>query len=229
MSTSGTTTFNLELIDLCEEAFERAGLELLTSYDFRTATRSLNIMMQEWQNKGVNLWTIEERSVTLVQGTEEYNLATDVVDVLEHVIRTNDGSSNQMDYPLTRVSMARYAAQPSKLTQGRPNIVWFDRQTTPRLVVYPVPDANTYKIYYWVARVIEDAGSDGSLNMDIPKRFIPAIVAGLAYYIAMKHPEVTDRVVGLKTDYDEQFKLATAEDREKVSTRLRPMRYDRGR
>lgn len=232
MATSGTSAFNLDIIDLCEEAFERAGIEMRTAYDLRTARRALDIMMLEWQNKGVNLWCTEEANFTTVQSQAEYSIDTDTIDVLEHVVRVNDGLSNQADYWLDRISLTRYAAITDKTTEGRPTMCWFDRQIAPKLVLYPVPDAATYKIYYWKARRIEDVGADGSNNMDIPERFIPAIVTGLAYQIGvrkrMEVPGITETLPFLKEDAMEQFTLATQEDREKVSLRIRPMRYDRG-
>lgn len=229
MATTGTTAFTLDIVDIAEEAFERAGLELRTGYDLRTARKSLNIMMLEWQNMGVNLWTTEEASFTTVQSQATYTIGADTIDVLEQVVRVNDGvEATQSDTMLDRISMTRYTAITNKVDEGKPTQMWFDRQLTPQMTLWPVPDSNTYKIYYWRVRRIEDVGTDGSNNMDIPERFIPAMVAGLAFYIAQKHPERADRVIPLKEAYDQQFALATAEDREKVSTRLVPMRYDRG-
>lgn len=227
MATSGTSAFNLDLIELIEEGYERAGLEMRSGLDLRTARRILNIMMIEWQNEGVNLWTTEEANFTTVQGTASYTLDTDTIDVLEHVLRINDGLSTQKDYVLDRISLTRWTAIPDKNTQGQPTQLWFDRQTTPKLVLYPVPDANSYKVVYWKARRIEDTGTDGTLNMDIPERFLPPIVDGLAMNLAMRHPERQDRIPVLTEKYMASWQRATEEDREKIAVRFRPTRYDR--
>lgn len=227
MTSSGTTAFNPTIVDIIEEAYERCGLEMHSATSIRTARRSLNIMMKEWANRGINLWTVEEVKVVTVQGTASYAVAAATVDVLEHVLRVNDGLSSQLDYTLDRISLTRYQAIPNKTMEGRPQQVYYDRQITGNLILWPVPDANSYKIVYQKIRAIEDAGFDGTLTMDIPDRFIPALTAGLAFYIAVKRPEAADRIEALKVFYDEQFAFCVAEDREKVPLRLKPMRYDR--
>jgi hypothetical protein len=225
MATSGTTSFNMDFPEIAEEAWERAGREMRSGYDLRTARRSMNLLTMEWANRGINLWTIKEAtSVALTKGTTQYTLASDVIDVIEQNIRTNDGvQATQNDLPLTRVSVSTYSGIPNKLTQGRPTQVWIDRGIgAPVVNVWPVPDKdNTYTLKYYYLKRIDDAG-EGAYDADMPFRFLPCLVAGLAYYIAMKTPELSDRVVMLKQIYDEQFQLAASEDRDKTSARFVP-------
>jgi len=234
MTTKGTSTFNLDLNELVEEAFERAGLELRTGYDLKTARRSLNLLTIEWANKGINLWCIEEGQIPLVTGQVTYDLPVDTIDLLDQVIRTNPGNqATQSDINISRISESTYATLPNKLAQGRPIQVWINRQsgaTTPdgisypQINIYPTPNApgDQYTFVYWRLRRIQDAGN-GVNTQDIPFRFLNAMVAGLAFYIAMKKPEVgTERLTILKGDYDEQFRLAADEDREKASIRFVP-------
>jgi len=230
VTTSGTTTFNLDLNNLIEEAFERCGAELRTGYDMRTARRSLNLLTIEWANKGINLWTIEEGSIAMVQGTETYNLPVDTIDLLDHVIRTGTGS-NQTDINITRISVDTYSTTPNKLAQGRPIQVWINRQSGateptgvnfPTINVWPTPDQSSYYTFvYWRLRRLQDAGN-GITTPDIPFRMLPAMVAGLAYYLSIKLPDALPRVPMLKAMYDESWQLAADEDREKASLRLAP-------
>ena len=223
MATSGTATFNMDFPEIAEEAWERAGREMRSGYDLRTARRSMNLLTIEWANRGINLWTIREATISLTKGTIEYGLSTNAIDALEVNLRTDDGvQAKQRDLPLTRTSASVYAGIPNKLTQGRPTQVWVDRQQSKPVVhVWPVPDKDTYKINYWYLIRIDDAG-EGAYEADMPFRFLPCLVAGLAYYIAMKTPELSDRVVMLKQIYDEQFSLAAGEDRDKTSARFVP-------
>lgn len=222
MTTSGTATFNLDLSELVEEAFERAGTELRTGYDLRTARRSLNLMFADWANRGLNMWTFEQGSIPLVQGTATYNLPSETVDLIEHVVRTGSGS-NQSDLTITRISISTYATIPNKTTQARPIQILVNRaQATPSVTIWPVPDiSDYYTLVYWRLRRIEDAGS-GVNTMDVPFRFIPAMVAGLAYYLALKIPEAAPRLQMLKAQYDEAWTLAEQEDREKAAVRFVP-------
>jgi len=225
MTTSGTTAFNMDLTEIVEEAFERAGGELRTGYDLRTASRSLNLMFSQWANKGLNMFTYEQGSIPLVAGTATYNLPADTVDLLEHVIRTGAGSaSTQADLTITRISVSTYATIPNKLTQARPIQVWIERLDTPRITVWPVPDdSQTYTFVYWRLRRIQDAGT-GVNTMDMPFRFYEAMTAGLAYHLALKLPNSMDRLPILKQQYDEAWDLASTEDREKAAARFVPRR-----
>ena len=235
MTTSGTATFNLDLNELVEEAFERCGAELRTGYDLRTARRSLNLLFADWANRGINLWTVEQGQIVLVPGQATYALPVDTVDLLEHVIRTQAGSvPNQADLTITRISVSTYATIPNKLTQGRPIQVWINRQSgattptgvnAPTINVWPTPDTSTtYTFVYWRMRRIQDAGAGGVHTQDIPFRFLNCLTAGLAYYLALKIPEAYNRLVDLKVMYDEAWELAAGEDREKAADRLVPRR-----
>lgn len=241
MTTSGTTSFNLDLSNLVEEAFERCGSELRTGYDLRTSRRSLNLLTAEWANRGVNLWTIEQGEIPLVQGQIAYNLPIDTVDLLEHVIRTGTGQ-NQSDLTITRISVSTYATIPNKNAQGRPIQVWVDRQSGatypaggqpegtdpvtgidyPQIYVWPAPEQSDYYTFvYWRMRRVQDGGN-GTSTQDIPFRFLNCMVAGLAYYLSMKI--APDRMVALKAQYDEQWKYAAEEDRDKSAVRFVPRR-----
>ncbi len=223
MATSGTAAFNLDLAEIVEEAFERCGAELRTGYDLKTARRSLNLMFADWANRGVNMWTFEQGSQVLTPGVATYPLPADTVDLLEHVIRTGAGSAaTQADLPITRISVSTYATIPNKLQQARPIQIWIERLDTPQFTVWPVPDnSQTYTLVYWRLRRIQDAGN-GVNTMDVPFRFINAMVAGLAYYLAMKIPGADARLQVLKQQYDEAWQLASEEDREKAAVRFVP-------
>tara|TARA_R110000824_G_scaffold242636_1_gene431296 strand:- start:1945 stop:2643 length:699 start_codon:yes stop_codon:yes gene_type:complete len=226
MATSGTATFNLDINEVCEEAFERAGTELRSGYDLKTARRSLNLMSLEWINRGINLWTIEEGSVTLATDDGAYTLPADTIDLLEHVVRTNSGTSNQSDFNLARISVTTYSQIPNKTSTGRPTQIYIDRQRdAPVVYLWPLP-SSTYNgdfLRYWRIRRIQDTGTLGSNNYDAPARFLPALTSGLAYYIAMKKPQLTDRLPVLKAIYEEQFELAASEDREKAPIAFVPL------
>lgn len=223
MPTSGTTAFNMDFTEIAEEAWERAGREMRSGYDLRTARRSMNLMTIEWQNRGINLWTVDEGTVSLVQGTAQYDLPADTIDLLEQVIRTGAGNATtQSDLTINRISVSTYASIPNKLSQGRPIQVWIERlRDQPRINVWPVPDSNDYVFKYYRMRRIEDAGA-GVETSDMNFRFLPCLVAGLAFHIAMKVPELAPRIGLLKEEYEAQFALAAGEDRDKTSLRLAP-------
>lgn len=300
MTTSGTASFNLDLTEIVEEAFERCGSELRTGYDLRTARRSLNLLFADWANRGVNMWTFEQGTIQLVQGQNTYALPDDTVDLLEHVIRTGANSStNQSDLTITRISVSTYATIPNKLQQARPIQVWIQRlnaQTSPTgytlpstinssvttielsstvglpangfilldaeliyygyisgntlyncaraqqnttaashssgtsvyikqvpaITVWPTPDnTQSYTFVYWRMRRTQDAGG-GVDVMDVPFRFIPCMVAGLAYYMSMKIPKALPRMEVLQAQYEAAWQLAAEEDREKAAIRFVP-------
>jgi hypothetical protein len=302
-TTTGTTVFNLDVNDLIEEAFERCGKELRSGYDFRTARRSLNLLTIEWANRGINLWTIEQGIITMNTGQATYALPVDTIDLLDTVIRQNNGTTNQIDINISRISESTYMTLPNKLTQGRPIQVWIDRQSgqsnpttvvttanvsatdttitvsdvtqlgssgfiqldneiitypnvntatnqllncfrgqagttaaahntgaivtvqnLPSVNVWPTPNApgNQYSFVYYRMRRIQDAGSGGFVQ-DMPFRFIPAMVSGLAYQLSTKLPDMDmNRIPMLKADYEQQFQLAADEDREKAPIRFVP-------
>ena len=225
MATSGTTTFDMDLNEYVEEAFERCGAELRTGYDLRTARRSMNLLFADWANRGVNLWTVEQGSQVLTPGTATYTLPADTVDLIEHVIRTGAGNvSTQTDLTITRISVSTYSSIPNKLQQARPIQIWINRQAAaPTFTVWPVPDnSQTYTLVYWRLRRIQDAGAGGTYTQDIPFRFLNALVAGLAYYLALKIPGAMERMQVLKQQYDEAWDLASSEDRDKSAVRFVP-------
>ena len=231
MTTSGSSAFDLTLNELIEEAFERCGAELRTGYDLRTARRSLNLLTIEWANRGVNLWTIEQGSIPLVQGQITYDLPADTIDLLEHVVRTQSGQG-QTDINISRISVDTYATIPNKNAQGRPIQVWINRQSgadypvtgvaNPQINVWPAPEQSDYYTFvYWRLRRIQDAGS-GVTTQDIPFRFLPVLVAGLAYHLSMKIPGAMERTAALKAMYEELWQQASDEDREKAPLRIAP-------
>lgn len=232
MTTSGTTSFNLDLNNLIEEAFERCGSELRTGYDMRTARRSLNLLTIEWANRGINLWTLDQGTIALVEDQIVYDLPIDTIDLLDHVVRTGTGQ-NQTDINITRISESTYLTIPNKNATGRPIQVWVNRQSGatypstgikyPQISVWPAPDQSSYYTFvYYRLRRIQDVGSAGSTTQDIPYRFLPAMVAGLAYYLSLKIPEAAPRIQMLKEDYEQQYQLAADEDRDKSAIRLAP-------
>jgi hypothetical protein len=300
MTTTGSTLFNMDFTEIAEEAWERAGREMRSGYDLRTARRSMNLMTIEWQSKGINMWTMEQGFINLTPGLSTYALPTDTIDLLEHVIRTGQNtSSTQADLTITRISVSTYATIPNKLQQARPIQVWIQRlsgevnptsstlvgainstdttivlssvanlagsgfirldaediyytyitgntlggvfrgqnNTTadshtsatpvfvpqlPAVTVWPTPDnSQAYQFVYWRLRRVQDAGA-GVETADMNFRFLPCLVAGLAYHIAIKVPELMPRIQMLKQMYDETFEIAAGEDREKAAVRFVP-------
>lgn len=214
MTTSGSRDFNIDVAEMIEEAYERCGLEVRTGYDARTARRSLNLMFAEWANRGLNLWTVTQASITLTQGTSTYTLESDVVDILEMVLR-RDGT----DYEMDRISRSDYFNFPNKTDQGRPSQFFFNRQISPVINLWQSPENSTDQIVYYYVRRLEDA--DSLVNTGgVPFRFYPCMVAGLAYYMAMKR--APDRLQVLKAVYDEEFQRASDEDRDRVPLKLQP-------
>ena len=214
MTTSSSTNFEIDVAEYIEEAFERCGLEARTGYDLKTAKRSMNIMLAEWANRGLNQWTIEQRTQTLTANDSDYSLETDVIDILSAVVRRST-----TDFSMTRISRDNYLAIPTKTTTGRPTQFFLDRQITPNLKIWPAPENSTDTIVYDALTRIQDA--DGVTNtMEIPFRFYPCLTAGLAYYIAMKR--APDRIQLLKSVYEEEFERAMGEDRDRSSFTVTP-------
>lgn len=214
MAISGSTDFELDVSDYIEEAFERCGLEVRTGYDLKTAKRSLNLMLAEWANRGLNSWTIAQRSQALTASDGEYDLGTDVIDILSLVLR-RDGT----DYSLERLSRTGYLTIPTKTTTGRPSQFFLDRQLTPNLKVWPIPENSTDVIYYDALTRMDDADTFTN-TMDVPFRLYPCLAAGLAYYIAMKR--APQRIQVLKAVYDEELQRAFEEDRDRASFNVEP-------
>ncbi|MGB1651933.1 MAG: hypothetical protein ACPHHR_10185 [Cycloclasticus sp.] len=214
MTTSGSKNFELDVAEYIEEAFERCGLEVRTGYDLRTAKRSLNLMLAEWANRGLNQWTIKQRTLSLTQGDGDYSLSNDVIDVLSVVVRRSD-----TDYALDRVSRDTFISIPNKTTQGRPSQFFLDRQNTPNLKLWPVPENATDTIIYDALTRMDDADTQTN-TMDMPFRFYPCLAAGLAYYMSLKR--APDRIQLLKAMYEEEFERAMAEDRDRSSFNIVP-------
>jgi len=231
VATSGAVSFSPDVGELVEEAYERAGLQMVSGYDLRTARRSIDLMLMEWANRGINLWCVSEDEITMVDGQGSYtaiNATPNVaVSILEAVLRTDDGDvNNQSDYDLARISRSTFMSIPSKLSKGRPTQIYVDRQQGEiKMNLWPVPNDATQKLVYTYIRRMEDSGPGGTYDPDVPDRFWPALVAGLAYNIALKKPEAGQRIQMLKQVYDEQFQYAAEEDREKSPFRLYPGGY----
>lgn len=302
-NTSGLSQFNLDLNELVEEAYERCGKELRSGYDLRTARRSLNLLCIEWANRGINLWTVEQGQLVMNTGQAIYPLPVDTIDLLDTVVRTNNGQgNNQIDINITRISESTYITIPNKNANGRPIQVYVNRQTgnvakiasavldgaisstdttitlvnasglptqgfinidnetigyqnivgnqilnawrgqngttaashltaaevftnnLPCINVWPTPNSpgDQYTFVYYRLRRMQDAGTGTSIE-DIPFRLVTAMVAGLAYNLSVKLPDVDpNRVMMLKSEYEQQWQLAADEDREKASVRFVP-------
>ncbi len=214
MAVSGSTDFELDVAEYIEEAFERCGLEARTGYDLKTAKRSLNLMLADWANRGLNQWTIKQRTQTVTSSDGEYDLGTDVIDVLSVVVRRSG-----TDYTMDRISRDEYLAIPTKTTTGRPTQFFLDRQITPNLKIWPLPDNSTDVLVYDSLTRINDA--DTQINtMDVPFRFYPCLAAGLAYYMALKR--APERIQLLKSVYEEEMRRAIDEDRDRASFQITP-------
>lgn len=222
MALSGTKSFELDVAEYIEEAFERCGIEIKTGYDQRTARRSLNLLLADWANRGLNQWTIEEEIIPLVAGVNEYVLSDSTIDVIEAVVRFANGvgTQNQADLTIDRISREYYLNIPNKLTQGRPVQYFVDRQITPKIKLWQTPDQVYYLVINKLVRM--DDASAGVNTLEIPFRFYPCLAAGLAYYISMK--KAPERTQMLKAMYDEEFIRAAAEDRDRASLNLTPGR-----
>ena len=214
MTLSGSTDFELDVADYVEEAFERCGLEARTGYDLKTARRSLNLMLADWANRGLNQWTIQQRTISLVKSDGEYSLDPDVVDILSVVVR-RDGT----DFSIDRISRDEFLSIPTKTTEGRPTQFFLDRQITPNLKIWPLPENSTDVLIYDSLTRINDADTAKN-TMEVPFRFYPCLAAGLAYYISLKR--APERVQMLKAVYEEEFRRAIDEDRDRASFQISP-------
>ena len=218
MALSGSTDFEPNVAEFIEEAFERCGLELRTGYDLKTARRSINLMLAEWANRGLNQWTIEQTTQTVTEGTSEYNLGTNAIDVLDVVCRRTVNST-QTDISMDRLSRSEYINIPNKTTKARPSQFFIDKQNNPVLKVWPAPE-NSTDILVFNKLVRMDDADKATNTMDMPFRFYPCFAAGLAYYIAVK--KAPDKVVMLKQIYDEEFDRAMSQDEDRASFRVAP-------
>lgn len=214
MTVSGSTDFELDVADYIEEAFERCGIEVRTGYDLKTAKRSMNLMFADWANRGLNQWTIQQRTITVTENDGEYDLGTDLIDILSLVVRRSN-----TDYSLDRISRDAYLNIPTKSSTGRPTQYFLDRQITPNLKVWPLPDNSTDTIIYDALTRLDDADSFTN-TVGVPFRFYPALASGLAYYISVK--KAPDRMQMLKAIYDEDMARAQEEDRDRSSFHIAP-------
>lgn len=223
MATSGSKSFELDVSEYIEEAFERCGLEVRTGYDLKTVKRSLNLLFADWANRGLNQWTITGSTTALAAGTGTYQLPVDTIDVLTPVVLRTGTGTNQSDVEIDRISRGDYTNIPNKNTVGRPVQVFIDRQIQPVLKVWPVPDAGTaYTLVYDRLVRIDDAAAYTN-TVQLPFRFYPCLAAGLAYYLALKR--APDRVQLLKAVYEEEFDRAASEDRDRASLIIGPGRH----
>ena len=218
MALSGSTNFEPNVTEFIEEAFERCGIELRTGYDLKTAKRSINIMLAEWANRGLNQWTIEQTTQTVTEGTNSYSLNSNVIDILDMVVRRTTNSVNT-DTNMSRISRSEYLNIPNKDTKARPNQFFFDKQTTPAIKIYPTPE-NSTDILVFNKLVRMDDADTATNTMDLPFRFYPCFAAGLAYYISIKR--APQRTAELKSIYEEEFRRAADQDEDRASFRIRP-------
>ena len=221
MAVSGSNDFELDVADYVEEAYERCGLEVRTGYDLRTATRSLNLLLADWANRGLNRWTMQQTSQAITAGTSNYNLGIDTIDILSAVIRTGSGTT-QTDISLSRISRDAYLSITNKNSTGKPTQFYVDRQINPIVKLWPTPDSvETYTLIF--DRLVSMDDADAATNsLDVPFRFYPCLAAGLAYYIALKR--APERVQILKAVYEEEFERAASEDRDRATLSLTPSR-----
>ena len=214
MTTSGSRDFDLDVAEIIEEAYERCGLEVRTGYDARTARRSLNLMFADWANRGLNLWTVQQATQALTSGTATYTFTSDYADLLEVVVRRSG-----TDFELSKMSRSEYLTIPNKDTTGRPSQYYYNRQISPQITLWPTPENSTDTLVYYYVQRIQDV--DALVNTtDAPFRFLPCMVAGLAYYTALK--KAPERVQLLKVVYEEEFQRAADEDEDRVPLKLQP-------
>ena len=226
MATSGTTTFDLSIEEIIQEAYERCGMSTTSGHSLRSARTSLNLLFAEWANRGIHLWKVSLNENQLVSGQAEYAVDGNVSDVLEAFISTTGAGANTVntqDVALSKIDRSAYAALPNKLALGQPSQYYVDRQEIPKIYLYQAPDLNTYTyLKYYVIKRIEDAGAYTN-DADIVFRFLPCMVAGLAYYLAMKNAPTL--VQQNKLIYEDQLKRALDEDGQRASTFITPQSF----
>ena len=218
MATSSSTNFEPDVTEFVEEAFERCGLELRTGYDLKTAKRSINLMLAEWANRGLNQWTIEQATQTVTKGTNQYTLNSNVIDILDCSLRRDTDGTN-LDLQMTKISRSEFLNIPTKATEARPTQFFLDKQVTPVLNIWPTPENSTDVLVFNKLVRMDDADT-ATNTMDMPFRFYPCFAAGLAYYIAIK--KAPDRVVMLKQMYEDEFERAMSQDEDSASFRISP-------
>jgi hypothetical protein len=218
MALSGSTNFEPNVAEFVEEAFERCGLELRTGYDLKTARRSINLMLAEWANRGLNQWTIEQATQTVTEGTTDYSLNANIIDILDVVLRRTINET-QTDISMNRVSRSEYINIPNKTTKARPSQFFLDKLSTPTLKIWPAPENSTDILVF--NKIVRMDDADKATNtMDMPFRFFPCFAAGLAYYISLKR--APERTAQLKAIYEEEFRRAADQDEDRASFNIRP-------
>ena len=218
MALSGSTNFEPNVTEFIEEAYERCGLELRTGYDLKTAIRSVNLMLAEWANRGLNQWTIEQATQTVTEGTTDYSLNANIIDILAVVLRRTINQT-QTDISMNRVSRSEYINIPNKTTKARPSQFFLDKLSTPTLKIWPAPENSTDILVF--NKIVRMDDADKAINtMDMPFRFYPCFVAGLAYYLSLKI--APERTAQLKSIYEEEFRRAADQDEDRASFKIRP-------
>tara|TARA_R100000234_G_scaffold50208_1_gene30075 strand:- start:803 stop:1474 length:672 start_codon:yes stop_codon:yes gene_type:complete len=220
MATSGTRTFSLNVADAIEEAYELAGLEARTSYDAITARRSLNIMFADWNNRGIQMWEVSKVELTLTEGTNEYSINSFDIDILDAYIEKTINNV-VTDHSISRIDRNEYIGIPNKATKARPTQYWLERLTTPKIHLYPTPENSTDKLVYYVWRTIEDIDA-ASQDVDVPNRFLPCLVSGLAYYLCLK--KNTQKLPVLKQQYEQDLLNAIKYDEDRSPLKIVPKR-----
>jgi hypothetical protein len=214
VTTSGVANFNPDILDLIEDAYEMVGLEVRGGYDLKTARRSLDMLMREWGNRGINMWTLTQFTVPMVAGNDSVTLPIETIDLLDAAWRTGTGLE-QNDQTMTRLGGSQWAQIANKTEVGIPSQYYVHRVQPPRLRIWPTPESDGTFVC-WGLRTIQDAGAYTN-TVDIPPRFLPALVAGMAYYLALKSPNAEGRVQMLQAEYERQYMLAAEEDRDRSS------------
>ena len=222
MATSGTKTWTLYVDEVIDEAISRIGSDPTTGKEASSARRTLNIMMRDWGNRGVQLWTIDETTQTVTEGTANYTLDTYLVDITEAVLSRTENSV-RTDFQMSKINREDYMNIPVKSTKGRPSQFWLDmKRAAPVVYLYPTPENSTDVFRYKRRNRIEDITASTE-SIDIPDRFLPCAVSGLSFYMAQKRPQIDiNRRQELKLQYEEEFKRALDDGREKVDLRIVP-------
>ena len=219
MAVSGTYDFNLDIDEVIQEAMEMIGGEDTLGHEPASARRSINLMLKDWQNRGILLWTTSVSSVTVSASTTAYDLSSSTIDALEVVLNRDD-----TDIQLNRISPEEYLLIPNKTQTGRPMQYSIRRgRDNPVMSVWPIPENSTDVLKMEIFSELQDVNKSAIQNADLPKRFLPAMTCGLSYYMSMKRPGVeAGRIQMLKANYEEKLGRAMEEDRERVSMYIVP-------
>ena len=219
MAVSGTYNFNMDIDEVIQEAMEMIGGEDTLGHEPASARRSINLMLKDWQNRGILLWSTAVSSVTVAASTTAYDLASTTIDALEVVLNRDD-----TDIQLTRISPEEYLLIPNKTQTGRPMQYSIRRgRDNPVMSVWPIPENSTDVLKMEIFSELQDVNKSADQNADLPKRFLPPLTCGLSYYMSMKRPGVeAGRMQMLKVNYEEKLARAMLEDRERATMRVVP-------